>query len=221
MARTHTLAAAVFAFVPLAVAATTLEVWQPIPHSQEGGTTSPYSLTLLARDDAGASAAGVAVTYSTSPDCGSFQGANSVTVVTDADGHAPAPPFTATASERYCEVTADADAAASFSQSIYEFSADHVVIDVPASISVQPGEHFGIPVSFSADGVPIFPPPIGLDITSAPNGASASGPGNFLLLIDTTQFTISRLTANSKQGRYTISVSRGPVSATTLVDQHK
>jgi len=222
MARLPAIAcAAAFALVSLPSSAATLQLWQGIPNSQEQGTTYAWPLVLQAVDDTGAPLPNVAVTFATDASCGSLEGATSATVLTDSEGLADAPLFTAASSERYCDLTADASGAATFTHSTYEFSADHVVIGMPATYSVQPNGIIDIVATFSADGVPVFLPPVTVQVSAAPNGATAVGPTNPLFLYYATELRLDRLRGNTKQGRYTITVTRGPVSATTLIDQHK
>ena len=123
-------------------------------------------------------------------------------------------------SELYCRVTLNVSPISAWQWDIYEFSADHVVVgNLPASLSTVPGQVFNIVATFTADGVPILPPPVSVDVTAAPNGASATLTNQPITSLDSNAVSL-RFLANGKSGRYTITVRRGPVQATVEVKQN-
>ena len=75
-------------------------------------------------------------------------------------------------------------------------------------------------VTFTADGVGIYPLPISVDITPAPNGATA-----YLLnnrpeaSFDSNSVALYFRGSEKTGNRYTITVRRGPVQATVEVKQ--
>lgn len=214
-----TLAAVTLGFSLTARAEPALSLAVP-PLSLEGGATTLAPFTVFAMDpDTFAPLPGLAVTFSTEADCGTFAGSTSVTAATDGIGRADSPLFTALSSERFCHVFIEVEGRASvIDLPVYEFTADHVVVHVPAEISVPTSQQFQVLATFTADGVPIFGPPIQVHVTSAPNGASATVVPNQIVPVSETDLLI-KFTANSKSGRYTITVQRGPSQATIAVIQ--
>jgi len=187
------------------------------PLSLERGKTTAAPFSVWATNADRAPMPGLAVTFSTEAGCGSFAGSAVVTTQTNAEGRADSPLFTALASERFCHVFIAVERHVSvIDLAVYEFSADHVVIDVPAEISVATSQPYQVQARFSADGIPVYAPPVDVRVTSAPNGASAR--------IDPTGDDGESLTlhlfANAKSGRYAITVQRGPVQATIAVKQN-
>jgi hypothetical protein len=188
------------------------------PLSLETGATTFAPFSVFTTDEFNNPVQGIGVTFGTDPACGTFAGASVVSTVTADFGRADSPLFTALAAERFCRVYVEVEGRAStIEMEVYEFSADRVVIQVPAAIEVPTGRRFHLQAVFTADGVPVYPVPIQVHVTSAPNGATATVDPN--ALSDGSNVLAIPFFANGKSGHYTITVQRGPVSATAAVVQ--
>jgi hypothetical protein len=94
-----------------------------------------------------------------------------------------------------------------------------VISNLPASLGIAPGQTFTLEPTFTADGVGIYPLPISIDITAAPNGAGASLLNQPFASFDSNRVTLYFRAYDKTGNKYTITVRRGPVQATVEVKQ--
>ena len=190
------------------------------PASVEVGQTMIVPWVVRVADPSGQAVAGVPVDFLTS--CSSFGGAYKVRVLSDLNGLAVSPPFTAMA-VGFCNVsteTAGVPLDRSIDLSIYVFDPAKVVI-TPSQRQVvtREGARFSVDVAFTESGYPIYGPPFDVQVVAEPHGASAT------LVREQTPYQSNVATlefaANGKHGDYAIVIRRGPVRTRIAVEQRK
>jgi hypothetical protein len=153
-----------------------------------------------------------------------WEGPQSVSVVSDANGLATSPLFFGVFVGP-CEVVAQTSGAPMESWlhfSVYVFDPANVVI-TPAQryLVTREGTRFSVDVAFTEKdtGHPLYGPPLDVQVIAAQHGASAAHVG------DQAPYSsnVARLefAANDKQGYYAIVVRRGPVWTWIAVEQRK
>ena len=208
-----------FAFVA-EVLPLTLFAWGGWLQSLYLGERSPLPFTVQAFDRFGRMVPNARVTFIAPPGCGSFDGSQSVTVTTNANGFAASPAFTAGMQSQICMVQAQGDAGGSASFELHLYApADLVITLLPASLSTIVNQPFTVGAEVrGASGMSL--PFLGVSFQQVLHGNSgAIGLPRFEYTDRTTSAVVVPLTANDKAGNYDITVRVGNATRTIPVSQ--
>lgn len=193
---------------------------------QGKSTDQPFVIRVL--DAAGNSLAGVPVTFYTP--CGSFAGAASVTVTSNAQGLASSPLFQGpTTAPSHCTFNIAIDGwFEEFGIDMFIFRAEDMTVQpYPGNfLETKVNEPFEFYVTYFAkdeNGVdqPVDGRPVQVQVVGKPHGASADLVAIPPFVQDTTYSTLIQMKANKKHGAYMIAVTRGDLRQWFVVDQRK
>lgn len=134
-----------FAFVAEVLPIAALQLRGGTMQSLQLGEQSVVPLSVQAYDRFGRAVVNASITFSSPPDCGTFNGAQSVTVTTNSTGFAKAPPFTAGSRSQVCFVQGKGDTGptASFELHLYA-PGDVVITPLPASLATITNQPFNL-----------------------------------------------------------------------------